>query len=195
MYDPFHFPLALLLTCASCLIAHDQIRFKVNEKCKRLCEPIKLSKEAHVQLNDLILHNYQAHWQMDELPVASRSRIGDSYDFGFPLGKVGGSDTRKKAFLNNHVTIKIHYTPHVPLTRQADKMVQVGEDFNIVMFEVEPSSREYDVDKWESQCNSGKVDRLEIKGDRYIHLSPFFIPLTFTFFFVGATVCDCVANR
>eukprot|EP01128_Nolandella_sp_AFSM9_P004408 TRINITY_DN1970_c0_g1_i2.p1 TRINITY_DN1970_c0_g1~~TRINITY_DN1970_c0_g1_i2.p1 ORF type:complete len:697 (+),score=197.25 TRINITY_DN1970_c0_g1_i2:117-2093(+) len=130
------------------------LKFKEDDSCRQLCDSFDMDGEAQAKVADLIEDLYQVHWQLDELPIASRQ--DEHYVFGFPLGSVQGKkESQKKFYYNNHVDITIHYSKHVPVARSGP-IDDVASDnlYNIVMFEVNPFSRNYDSKGFQAQCRS-----------------------------------------
>jgi transmembrane 9 superfamily protein 2/4 len=100
-----------------------------NASCSLLCEK-KLSDNEKKQFKNMIDHEYQVNWLVDNLPAAMRyyRRGDDSYSYtnGFPVGvKRDG-----RYFINNHIRIGLQY--------HEDK--DEFDGFRVVGFEVYPQS-------------------------------------------------------
>lgn len=100
--------------------------------CKVLCTAEQTEKTIGL-FEKRIKQDYRINWILDNLPAATKKTLVDMsgkksyiYETGFPLGIV---DEHGKAYLNNHVNMKVLY--------------HTAQDFygrRIVGFEVEPQS-------------------------------------------------------
>ena len=87
-----------------------QLFMKVNETCKVLCVPSRLSEDDVANFVSRIDDQYHAHWIVDNLPAAAVGISVDGlplYSQGFPVG--GQLLDTQEYFINNHVQITILY--------------------------------------------------------------------------------------
>lgn len=138
-----------------------EIKMKVNETCKVLCQK-KISKLAKNTFRRRIDRDYNVNWITDNLPAATKYLRSDGehqeeiYMNGFPVGLL----QKGRYYVHNHVRITLSYH-----SNPAD---YVG--FRIVGFEVEPRSTTQSVrddgvsasPRYAAQCLTGNNDLFDL---------------------------------
>jgi len=123
-----------------------EINFLEPQNCKTVCAPVTVTGEDLEKMKDLIKNDYYVQWQVDGLPVAGKKQNDEVYDTGFPLGAVVLKQGTEEVYyqLNNHVKISISYNPHVRNIQNPETGEPIASpdspEYNIVLFEVTPSS-------------------------------------------------------
>ncbi|GMI51259.1 hypothetical protein ScalyP_jg5906 [Parmales sp. scaly parma] len=106
------------------------LQMKKDKFCNILCQS-ELNKEDAEGFYNVIKHEYNNHWIIDNLPSASliisQNVMYTNYAGGFPVGFVDGD---KKAYIFNHVKLIVEYHQVVP----------EEEAYRVVGFLVEPIS-------------------------------------------------------
>lgn len=122
------------------------LKMKINETCKVLCEDKEYGKPHAQFVNTRIRQNYKINWLIDGLPAGQPyTDLSTNTDFtfrGFPLGKMEDG----KPYLNNHydIVVKFHEAGN-------------GDAFRVVGVWVGASSRR-------DSCNDEKQS-VELNGD------------------------------
>uniref|UniRef100_A0A5S6QFG4 Transmembrane 9 superfamily member n=1 Tax=Trichuris muris TaxID=70415 RepID=A0A5S6QFG4_TRIMR len=111
------------------------VRMRENESCRLVCanekEKNTLSIEETRLMIQRIKEEYRVHLLVDNLPCATRVKVGSDEEYtlvrGYPLGFVIGEE----AFVNNHLVLLLHYN-------------KVGANaYRIVGFDVEAQSMDH----------------------------------------------------
>lgn len=106
-----------------------EVKMDTNEKCKVICQDIKLNVEQSKQLVKRIKDAYHVHLLVDNLPCATKFKLIDTneeqYEHGYQLGYIKNGH----AFLNNHLKFILKYHKE-----------KSAELYRVVGFEVETFS-------------------------------------------------------
>jgi len=121
-----------------------QLFMNVEESCKILCRQ-KYNEEQMEEFAEKVQDEYRVHWIVDNLPAATRvvRDVSDgnvltySYERGYPLGFVGGTEIMRNKFIEVGVPY-IHN--HVRLIVKYHKDKDSFSGTRVVGFEVEPFS-------------------------------------------------------
>lgn len=124
-------------------------------QCKATCPAIKMTPKQKEFMISAVKLDYQAEWQVDSLPSATKgvsSKTSEElFTIGFPIGNY--VDENSPIVFNNHVDLKIHYSKY----KNPSTGVVSEDQFNIVLFEVVAKSFEYTDDASAvKNCQSSK---------------------------------------
>merc|ERR1712216_726943 len=116
-----------------------QLFMRKEESCKILCR--KDYDEEWMQMFEEKVHDqYRVHWIVDNLPAATKVMREDasfSYERGYPLGFVGGSQVMNNKYIEEGVP---YIYNHMRLVIKYHKDAQSFTGSRVVGFEVEPFS-------------------------------------------------------
>jgi transmembrane 9 superfamily protein 2/4 len=149
-----------------------QLFMNVEESCKILCK-LEYNEEQMGEFAEKVNDEYRVHWIVDNLPAATRvvRDVSDgnvltySYERGYPLGFVGGTEIMR----NKYIEVGVPYIHnHVRLIVKFHKDKDSFSGSRVVGFEVEPFSVKHKYDDWPTlrSCSPLQAVRSDMEPQR-----------------------------